>query len=142
MRMQVRREEVCISHCRQSSHTPAERRLHCLRGGLHGGGGLLGVLPLVLAGGLGAALRAAVDDSLSVLVHLEFHDADLKFQEEMHETQFSEIQPRFFQSINEIRALWVNRLSSLPLSSRTDLSISSFKGVQKSITILWIRGKC
>ena len=142
MSSQVRREEVCISRCRQSSHTPADRRLHCLRGGLHGGGGLLGVLPLVLAGGLGAALRAAVNDRLAVLVHLQLDDADLKLREEMDETQFSDIQPGSFLSIYEIRALWVNRLSSLPLSSRTDLNISSFKGDQKSITIIWIRSKC
>ena len=86
MRILVGREEVCISRCRQSSHTPAERRLQCLRGGLHGGGGLLGVLPLVLAGGLGAALRAAVDDRLAVLVHLQLNDADLIFAKKMVKT--------------------------------------------------------
>ena len=59
-------EAVCISRW-QSSHTPDRLRL---RGRLHSGGRLLGVLALVLAGGLGAALRPAVDDPLAVLVHL------------------------------------------------------------------------
>ena len=64
---------------------------------LHGcGRTLLGVLALVLAGGLGAALRAAVDDRLSVLVHLQLDDAHLKFREEMDETQKFTTQPLFF----------------------------------------------
>ena len=50
--------------------------IRCL--GLHGRGrALLRVLPLLLAGGLRAALRPAVDDVLPVLVHLELDDADL-----------------------------------------------------------------
>ena len=50
--------------------------IRCLR--LHGRGrALLRVLPLLLAGGLRAALRPAVDDVLPVLVHLELDDANL-----------------------------------------------------------------
>jgi hypothetical protein len=44
---------------------------------VHGSGGLLGVLALVLAGGSSAALGSSVEDLLPVLVHLELDDADL-----------------------------------------------------------------
>ena len=57
---------------------------------LHGGGrALLGVLALVLAGGLGAALRTAVDDRLSVLVHLQLDDAHLILEEKLVMQDFS-----------------------------------------------------
>ena len=108
MSSQVRREAGCISRW-QTSHTP-ERLLYgvgCLRGRLHGGGRLLGVLSLVLAGGLRAALRPAVDDRLAVLVHLELHDADLKFEGRMRETIVPKDQgDNAILRVCSIRALW------------------------------------
>ena len=46
--------------------------------GLHGCGGLLGVLALVLAEGLSTALCSPVKDGLAVLVHLQLDNGDLK----------------------------------------------------------------
>ena len=53
-------------------NTDDDLRLH------GGGGGLLGVFALLLAGSVSAALGTSVNDVLAILVHLQLHDAYLE----------------------------------------------------------------